>query len=167
MTTQFTDQAAYLLNAAQQGRIPENLKHVAEEAVTKTRDEYDQISLASKVNAKVVSDAVLAAQAGSKTIGELLVRNTSVNTAAAIDAAQAIVRAKSSPEAGRLQAEFMRKQFATAAAQTRELFEVSTKMAQQTFGSFIGPLKSFETRAAEENQFIASTKAQPASIIWK
>ena len=166
MTTQFTDQAAYLLNAAQQGRIPENLKHVAEEAVTKTRDAYDQISLASKANAKVVSDTALEAEAGSKTLGELLVHNTSVNTAAAINAAQAIARAKSIPEAGRLQAEFMRQQFATAAAQTRELFEVSTKIAQRTFGSFTGAVRSFGTRS-EETRHSGSTKAQPASIIWK
>ena len=74
-----------------------------------TREAYDKISLVTKDNAKVVSDAVLAAQAGTKTLGELLVHNTSVNTAAVFDAAQAIVRAKSIPEAARLQADFMQK----------------------------------------------------------
>ena len=167
MTAQLTDQAGYLLNPAQQGRIPENLQNVAEEAMNETRESYHKISLASEDNARVVSDAVLAARAGSETLAELLMHNTSVNTAAALDAAQAIVRAKSIPEAGRLQAEFMQKQFATAAAQTRELFEVSTKMAQQTFSSFSGAVKPFETRAAEENQLIDSTKAQCATIIWK
>ena len=151
MTAQFTDQAAYLLNATQQGRIPEDLKQVAEEAMTKTREAYDKISLASKDDARVVSDAVLAARARSKTLGELLVHSTSVNAEAALDAARAIVRAKSIPEAGRLQAEFVQKQFATAAAQTGRLFEVSTKSAQQTFGSFSGAVKSFETQAAQEN----------------
>ena len=59
--------------------------------------------------------------------------------------AQAMVRAKSIPEAGRLQADFMQKQFAIAAAQTKELFELSTKIAQQTFGSFsAAATKSFE-----------------------
>ena len=168
MSANIADQAANMFDGAHLGRIPENLQHAAEEAVTKTREAYDKISSASKDNAKVVSDAVLAAQAGSKTLGELLVRNTSVNTAAAIDAAQAIVRAKSIPEAGRLQADFMQKQFAIAAAQTKELFDLSAKIAQQTFGSFSSAAaKSFERRAAEENQLIGSTKAQPASIIWK
>ena len=168
MSANFADQAANMFDGAHLGRIPENLQHAAEEAVTKTREAYDKISLASKDNAKVVSDAVLAAQAGSKTLGELLVHNTSVNTAAAFDAAQAMVRAKSIPEAGRLQADFMQKQFAIAAAQTKELFELCTKIAQQTFGSFSSAAaKSFERRAAEENQLIDPIKAERASIIWK
>ena len=164
MSANFTDQAANMFNAAQQGRIPENLQHVAEEAVTKTREAYDKISLASKDNAKVVSDAVLAAQAGSKTLGELLVHNTSVNTAAAFDAAQAIVRAKSIPEAGRLQADFMQK-----AIRNRRGPDQGTVRALHKDRSadvrFIqcAAAKSFERRAAEENQLIDSIKAERAA----
>ena len=70
--------------------------------------------------------------AGARSIGAKLVDNTMSNAAAVFDAAEAIARAKTLPEATRLQAEFFQKQLAAAGAQTKELFELSTRVAQQT-----------------------------------
>ena len=64
---------------------------------------------------------------------------------AAFDAAQAIVRAKTIPEAARLQADFVQQQLAVAGAQTKELLELSTKVAKQTFEFYnAAATKSFE-----------------------
>ncbi len=142
---QFTRQAQDMFNAAKEARIPENVAHVAEEAVAKTREAYQKLAVAAKDNAKVVEDVVLAAQAGAKAFGEKVIHNTTVNTEAAFDAAQAIVRAKTLPEAARLQADFVQQQFAVAGAQTKELFELSTKIAKQTFEQVnAAATKSFE-----------------------
>ena len=130
---QFTRQAQDMFNAAKEARIPENVQHVAEEAVVKTREAYNKISVVAKDNAKVVENVVLTAQAGAKALGEKVLHNTTVNTEAAFDAAQAIVRAKTLPEVARLQADFVQQQFAIAGAQTKELFELSSKIAKQTF----------------------------------
>jgi phasin family protein len=45
-----------------------------------------------------------------------------------------MARAKSLPEAAKLQAEFFQTAFVKAGEQTRELMELSAKAASQTFG---------------------------------
>lgn len=133
MNDQFTRQAQEMLSAAKDARIPENIQAIAEDSVNKTREVYEKLNTVTKDGVKVVEDVMVAAHAGAKTIGEKVLRNTEVNTEAAFDAAQAIARAKTIPEAIRLQTTFMQQQMAVAGAQTKELFELSAKVAQQTF----------------------------------
>ncbi|MEL7049542.1 MAG: phasin family protein [Pseudomonadota bacterium] len=145
MNEQFTRQAQDMFNAAKDAKIPENLQTMAEDTVSKTRDAFKQLNVASQDNVKAMEDVMLAAQAGAKAIGEKMVQNTAVNTEAAFDAAEAIARADTIPEAARLQANFMQQQMAIASAQTKELFELSTKVAQQTFETMNSvTAKSFE-----------------------
>lgn len=142
---QFSRQAQDMFNAAKEARIPENVQAIAEEGVAKTREAYSKIASVAKDNAKVVEEVMLAAQAGAKSIGEKVLHNATVNTEAAFDAAQAIVRAKTLPEAARLQADFVQQQLAVAGAQTKELIELSTKVAKQTFDFYnAAATKSFE-----------------------
>jgi len=126
-------QAEQFMNAAKDARIPEQFQAMAEESVSKSREAFDKISAAAKDQAKAAEDLLLATQANARTLGAKLVDNTMSNTEAAFDAAQAIARAKTLPEATRLQAEYVQKQFATAGAQTQELFAISTRLAQQAF----------------------------------
>jgi phasin len=132
MTDQFTRQAQEILAAAKDARIPENVQAFAEDSVAKTRDAYNKMNVVAKDGAKVLEDVFAAAQTGAKTIGEKVLRNTEVNTEAAFEAAQAIARAKTFPEVARLQSTFIQQQFAVAGAQAKELFELSSKVAQQT-----------------------------------
>jgi len=62
--------------------------------------------------------------------------NYAANTEAMFDAAEAIARSKSVPEALKLQTSFMQQAFAKQGEQTREFFELSAKLAQQTFATF-------------------------------
>ncbi|MCB1521427.1 MAG: phasin family protein [Hyphomicrobiaceae bacterium] len=145
MNEQFTRQAQDMFAAAKDARIPENVQAIAEEGVQKTREAYGKISAVAKDNAKVLEDVVLATQAGAKAIGEKMLHNTNINTEAAFDAAQAIARAKTLPELMRLQADFMQQQFAVAGAQSKELFELSAKVAKQTIETVnAAATKSFE-----------------------
>jgi phasin family protein len=74
-----------------------------------------------------------------------VMHNTAVNADAAFEAAQAIARARTIPEAARLQADFVQQQFAAAGAQSKELFELSTKFMRQSFEMMSGAAtKSFE-----------------------
>ena len=71
--------------------------------------------------------------------------NANANTEALFDAAQAIARAKTLPEAARLQADFVQQQTAAASAQTKEFFELSSKVAKQTFETMnAAAAKTFE-----------------------
>lgn len=145
MNEQFTRQAQEMFNAAKDARIPENVQAMAVEGVAKTREAYTRISGAAQDGVKVVEDVMLAAHAGAKTIGEKVLQNTLVNTEAAFDAAQAIARARTLPEVARLHADFVQQQFAAASAQSRELFELSSKIAKQTLDSMnSAATKSFE-----------------------
>ncbi len=133
MTDQFTRQAQEIFAAAKEARIPENVQAIVENSVAKTREAYSTMNSAAKDGVKVLEDVMVAAQVGAKTIGEKILRNTETNAEAAFDAARAISRAGTFPEVVRLQTSFLQNQFAVASAQTKELFELSTKVAQQTF----------------------------------
>ena len=145
MNEQFTRQAHEMFSAAREAKIPENIQAIAEDGVQKTRDAYLKMNTAAKDGAKVVEEVMLAAQAGAKQIGEKVLHNTTVNTEAAFEAAQAMARARSLPEAARLQADFVQQQLAIAGAQTKELFELSTKLTRQTFETMnAAATRSFE-----------------------
>ena len=135
MTDQFTRQVQEILAATKDARIPENVKALAEDSVAKTREAYSKMSSAARDGVKIFENVMVSAQAGANSIGERVLRNTEANTEAAFDAAQAISRAGTLPEIVRLQTNFMQKQFAAASAQTKELFELSMKVTQQTFES--------------------------------
>ena len=138
-------QTEEFMNAAKMGQMPENLQAFAQESVAKTREAYDKMSTVAKDQAKAAEEFLLATQAGAKAIGTRVLDNTATNTDAVFEAAQAIAKARSLPEAARLQAEFMQKQFAAAGEQTKELFELSSRVAQQAFQSANqAAAKSFE-----------------------
>jgi phasin len=132
MNEQFTRQAQDMFAAAQSAKIPENVQAFAEDTVAKTREAYTKINAVAKDGAKVVEEVMLTAQAGARTIGEKVLHNTTVNTEKAFEAAQAMARARTIPEFMSLQTNFMQQQFAVAGSQTRELFELSSKVAKQT-----------------------------------
>ena len=85
------------------------------------------------------------AQSGAKTIAEKALRHTEVNTETAFATALAIARARTLPEIAHLQANFLQHQVVTAAAQTKELFELSTQITQQAFATInAASVKAFE-----------------------
>ena len=135
MNEQFTRQAQDMFRAAQDAKIPESIQAMAEDGVSKTREAYHKLQSATKDQVKVVEEFVLAAQAGAKAIGEKVIENTAANTEAAFDAARAMARARSLPEAARLQADFLQQQMAIASSQTKELLELSTRVTRQAFES--------------------------------
>ena len=141
----FARQAQDMFAAAKDARIPENLQHFAEESVTKTREIFHKFNSTAKDQAKAVEEIMLASTAGNKAISEKLFQNTVLNTEAAFDAAQAMAKAKTLPEAAQIQAKFFQQQMTLAGTQTKELFELSTKAAKQAFESMnVAATKSFE-----------------------
>ena len=146
MTDQLNRQAQEIFAAAKEVRIPQNVQVIVENSVAKTREAYSTMNSAAKDGVKVLEDVMVAAHAGAKTIGEKILRNTETNTEAAFDAARAISRAGTLPEVVRLQTSFLQNQFAVASAQTKELFELSAKVAQQTFET----MNSAATRTFEQ-----------------
>jgi len=133
MNDQFTRQAQDMLKAAQTAHIPENIRAIAEDGVAKTREAVDKLQTVSKESAKSVENVMLTAQSGVRAISDRVLRNITVNTDAAFDAAEAIAKAKSFPEALKVQTSYVQQQMTASANQTKDLFELSAKIAQQTF----------------------------------
>jgi hypothetical protein len=131
----FTRQAQDMFAAAKEARIPENVQAFAEDSVAKTRDAYAKINAATQDHVKAVEEIVLAAQAGAKSFGEKFLHTATVNAEAVFDAAEAIAKAKTLPEVARLQADFLKQQLAAASSQTKEFFELSSKISRQTLES--------------------------------
>ena len=135
MNENLARQAHEMLDAANHARIPETVQAFAEESLTKSRGVYEKVSALAKDNAKVVEELLVAAQAKAKTIGEKVVDNAVTNTEAAFAAAQAIARAKTLPEAARLQLEFVQTQLAVAGNLTKDLFAMQAEAARQTYAA--------------------------------
>jgi phasin len=145
MNDQFTRQAQEMFSAAKDARIPENIQAMAEDGVAKTREAFDKLQAVSKDGVKTIENVMLTAQAGARSIGEKVMRNVEVNTEAAFDAAEAIARAKTVPEVLKLQQSYVQQQMTASANQTKELFELYAKVAQQTFETMnAAAAKSFE-----------------------
>lgn len=142
----FARQAQDMFAAAKDARIPENMQHMAEESVSKSREMFHKFSAVTKDQVKATEDIILATTAGNKAIGEKLLQNTINNSEAVFDAAQAMARAKTLPEAFQIQAKFIQQQMAVASTQTKELFELSTKVAKQNFEM----MNSATTRSFEQ-----------------
>ncbi len=145
MNDAFTRQAEQMFNAAGNVRMPENVQAMMVDGVAKTREAYEKAASAARDQAKVAEELVPAGQAGAKAIGSKMIENTVVNADAAYEAAQAMARARTLPEIARLQAEFLQRQMAIAGAQTRELFELSGRVAKETFATYnTAATKSFD-----------------------
>jgi hypothetical protein len=141
----FAKQAQDMFAAAKDAKIPENLQHFAEESVTKSREAFHKINAVAKDSAKTLEEVVLASTAGNKAISEKMFANTVLNTEALFDAAQAMAKAKTMPEAAQIQAKFFQQQMNVVGTQTKDLFELSTKVAKQAFESMNqAATKSFE-----------------------
>ena len=131
--------------AAKDAKIPENVQQFAGETIAKTHEAYVKLSDAAADNAKTAEEVIVVAQTGAKELGEKVVENITANAQAAFDAAQAIAGAGSIPEAAKLQADFFQQQLAIAGTQTKEFFELSSKLTQETFQTMnSATAKSFE-----------------------
>jgi len=135
MNDQFTRQAQEMFGAAKDASIPENMQALAEDSVNRSREFYQKMNETAQQNVSAIEEFMLASHAGAKSVTEKMMQNMVANTEAAFDAAQEMSRAKTLPEATRHQAYYVQKQTAAATEQSKEFFELSSKVAKQTFES--------------------------------
>ncbi len=133
MNDQQFDMSQRMLASAKDARIPDEIQELSQQGVAKSREFYRQVHAAATAQAQAFQDLVQTTQAGFKSMSEKIGANAAANTEAAFEAAQAIARAKTFPEAGRLHAEFIQQQLATATAQAQELLELSIRVSQRSF----------------------------------
>ena len=131
---------AFMANAANT-----QVQAFAQDSVARAREAFAKWSAGTQSGIRAIDRVMLANQSGAKTIGDKVLSHAEAAAEAAFDAAQAIVRARSVPEAAKLQADFMQQQMAIAGAQTKELLELSTQITRQALESMnMVASKSFE-----------------------
>lgn len=126
-------------------QLPEQLQSAIAKGVTSGRASFDKAAEYAKENLKTVEKIVLAAQTGSKEIGEKVLGNAETNAKAAFEAAATLASAKTLPELAQLQTNFIQQQLSVIHRQNQELFQLSAQLAQQTFATLNSAVaKNFE-----------------------
>ena len=126
-------------------QLPEHLQSAIAKGVTSSRASFDKAAEYAKENLKTVEKIVLAAQTGSKEIGEKVLGNAETNAKAAFEAAATLASAKTLPELAQLQTNFIQQQLSVMHRQNQELFQLSAQLAQQTFATLnTAVAKNFE-----------------------
>ena len=126
-------------------QLPEQVQSAIAKGVTSSRASFDKAAEYAKENLKTVEKIVLAAQTGSKEIGEKVLGNAETNAKAAFEAAATLASAKPLPELAQLQTNFIQQQLSVMHRQNQELFQLSAQLAQQTFATLNSAVaKNFE-----------------------
>jgi hypothetical protein len=107
-----------------------NVQALAEKSVSHSKEFYDKAAAAAHDGAKAFTEIADAAWGSTKMLNEKVAQNLSANVAAAFAAAQEMVSARSLPELGKIQSEFVQKLSAQTTAQTKEIVDLSTRATQ-------------------------------------
>ncbi len=141
----FAKQTEQMLKNAQDMAIPEGFQKAMEDGLTQTKQAYSKIADMAQDTNKAMEKAYETTHKGTKKITDKILTQASENTEAAFEAAEAILQTKSLPEAAKLQADFMKKQMEVFGNQSKEIYELSNKIATEATQSFSkATTKAFE-----------------------
>ena len=133
---------------------PGHVLALAEKTVTTSKEFYEKAAAAAHDGAKALTEIADAAWGSTKLLNEKLAQNLTANVEAAFAAAQQIAAAKSLPEIGKIQTEFVQKLSVQTTEQTKEMVDLSTRATQHLF---------------EKAQAVASKSMKPLCVgahIW-
>jgi hypothetical protein len=108
----------------------EPVQSVMQDGVGKSGEVYSNAATATQDGTKVLTDLADLAWSNTKMLNDKIIQNATANAEAVFDAALAVARAKSFSEAARIQSEFVQQLTAKAVAQSKELFDLSSRSTQ-------------------------------------
>ena len=129
----FARQTEAFMDAARDGRVPEGLQSAAQEGIARSREAYATATVASQVAGKAFGEVAEVAGKGAMSLAETAAKAMSSNVEAAFEAANRVAHARTFPEVARLQVEFAQSQLMKSGEQGRAFFELSAKIARDTF----------------------------------
>jgi hypothetical protein len=112
---------------------PGHVLALAEKTVTTTKEFYEKAAAAAHDGAKALTEIADAVWGSTKLLNEKMAQNLTANVEAAFAAAQQIAAAKSLPEIGKIQTEFVQKLSVQTTEQTKEMVDLSTRATQHLF----------------------------------
>ena len=144
----FAKHTEQMLKNAQDMAIPEGLQKAMEDGLNQSRQAYSRFADIAQDTNKAMEKAYDSTQKGTKKLTDKLISQATENTTAAFETAEAILQTKSLPEAAKLQADYMKKSFESFSEQSKEIFELSSKIATDATQS----LSKATTKAFEQSK---------------
>ncbi|MDB5516603.1 MAG: phasin [Tardiphaga sp.] len=112
--------------------VPEQVRAFAEKGVSQARENYTKFKDAAETHNSTIEAVFTSATKGATDYSAKLLDIVKANTTAALDFAQELVSAKSPSQAMELWSSHARKTVETLTAQTKELAELTQKIAAET-----------------------------------
>lgn len=129
-------------------QVPEQVRAFAEKGVSQAREGYQKLKEAAETNNGAIEAAYTSATKGAGDFTAKVIDIAKTNTESAFDFAQALLGVKSLPEAFELVNNHARKQFETLTAQSKDLADLTQKVATDTVEPIkAGAVKAFKTVA--------------------
>jgi phasin len=118
--------------------VPEQMRAFAERGVSQARDNYAKFKDAAETHNGAIEAVFTTASKGASEYSAKVMEFMKANTSANLTFAHELLGIKSPSEAMELYSAHARKQFETLAAQTKELAELTQKVAAET----VEPIKA-------------------------
>jgi phasin len=112
--------------------VPEQMRAFAEKGVSQARDNYAKFKDAAETHNGTIEAVFTTASKGASDYTAKLMEMMKASTTANLDFAQALLGAKSPSEAMELWTSHARKQYETFTAHSKELAELTQKVAAET-----------------------------------
>lgn len=129
-------------------QVPEQVRAFAEKGVSQARESYQKLKEAAETNNGAIEAAYTSATKGAGDFTAKVIEIAKTNTESAFDFAQALLGVKSVPEAFELINSHARKQFETLTVQSKDLADITQKVAAETVEPIkAGAAKAFKTVA--------------------
>ena len=118
--------------------VPEQMRALAEKGVSQARDNYAKFKDVAESNNSTIEAVFASASKGASEYSAKLMEMMKANTSATLDFAQELIGVKTPSEALELWTAHAKKQFETFTAYSKELAELSQKVAAET----VEPIKT-------------------------
>ena len=128
--------------------VPTAFREFAEKGIAQARENYEKVKTAAEEATDVFEDTYSTATKGCASYGLKLIETTRANSDAAFDLMSEAMNAKSYSEVVELYSAYLRKQFDTLVAQTKDLSEHAQKVATETVGPIKGCFSNAMNKAA-------------------
>ena len=128
--------------------IPTAVREFAEKGIAQARENYEKVKTAAEEATDVFEDTYSTATKGCASYGLKLIETTRANSDAAFDLMSEAMNAKSYSEVVELYSAYLRKQFDTLVAQTKDLSEHAQKVATETVEPIKGCFSNVMNKAA-------------------
>ena len=112
--------------------VPSAFREIAEKSLAQAKEQYEKIKAAAEEATDVLEDTYTTASKGYAGYGLKLIETARANTNASFDLMASLMTAKSVAEVVELSSGFMRKQFESMTAQSKELAEEAQKVVAET-----------------------------------